>query len=57
MPVTNERSILTSSSGSCFEVRQRRVAGAEVVEREAHAEGAQALEHLGDAARIAPIHA
>jgi hypothetical protein len=57
MPVTNDRSILTSSSGSCFEVRQRRVAGAEVVEREAHAEGAQALEQLGDAARIAAIHA
>ena len=38
MPCTKLRSIFSVSAGRCFEVGQRRIAGAEVVEREAHAQ-------------------
>ena len=44
---TNERSILTMSTGSVAQVLQRRVAGAEVVEHEPHAERRE----RGDVAR------
>ena len=44
MSRTNELSILIASTGSCLQVRKRRVAGAEVVDRKAHAQLAQAIE-------------
>ena len=48
MSITNERSILSSSTGS-GEVRERGPAGAEVVERDAHAEVGDRVERRGGA--------
>ena len=51
-PSTNSRAILRMSSGQVAQVAERRVAGAEVVERELHAEVAQLLQGLGAADRV-----
>ena len=49
---TKDRSIFTLSTGKPLEVGERRVAGAEVVDREPHAERPQAPEHLGRPVRV-----
>ena len=41
----NERSILILSNGKLLQIAQRRVAGAEVVHRDPHAELAQLVQH------------
>ena len=43
-PAMNERSIFSASTGQAFEVRERGVAGAEVVDREVEAERAERTE-------------
>ena len=50
----NERSILRMSTGNRLQVAERRVAGAEVVDREAHAELLELLEARGARARRPP---
>ena len=52
--MTNERSILTVSTGSWREAGQRRVAGAEVVERQPHAERLQLAQRRSARVRPAP---
>ena len=47
-PARNERSSLRMWTVRCAQARQRREAGAEVVDRHAHAERADALEHRSD---------
>ena len=39
-----ERSILILSNGKLLQVAQRRIAGAEIVERDAHADGAKLVQ-------------
>ena len=41
---TKQRSILILSNGKRFQIAQRRIAGAEIVERDAHAERAQVVQ-------------
>ena len=51
-PSTNERSIFKHVDREPLEVAQRRVAGAEVVDGQPHAEGPEVLQHLEPGRRV-----
>ena len=53
---TKERSILISSTVQVLQVGERGVAGAEVVDRDAHAEAAQALHLDPDRGQVCEQH-
>ena len=57
MSRTNERSILSVLIGKALQVAQRRVAGAEIVDRQAQAQGGQLLQPARRLGRVAHDHA